>query len=147
MSTFHKNAYISWLSSTILLLKRNQLIYSLISHNVHLGIKPPQKHHHLFFPSPLLNLQTFKVSFFKYTPPSLYIVFLWTNPKNQVFQWTPICDFFDHVKPPHSPFSWKCDRRFNPTAEMERFALCFPDIQYSFGASKISDFWASTVSY
>ena len=88
MSTFHKNAYISRLPSTILLLKRNQLIYSLISHNVHLGIKPPQKHHHLFFPSPLLNLQTFKVSFSR--QPSLCIVFLWTNPKNQVFQWTPI---------------------------------------------------------
>ena len=30
--------------NTILLLKRNCLIYGLISHNVHLGISPPQKH-------------------------------------------------------------------------------------------------------
>ena len=36
-----------------------------------------------------------------------------------------------HVKPPFPHFSfWKFGRRFNPPAEMERFTLCFPDIQY-----------------
>ena len=44
--------------TTILLLKRNQLIYGLISHNVHLGINPSQKHHPIFLLSALLNLQT-----------------------------------------------------------------------------------------
>ena len=58
-----KNIYtqISWLTSikrlhimtTILLLKRNWLIYGLISHNVHLGISPPQKHHSFFAKPPL----------------------------------------------------------------------------------------------
>ena len=93
MSTFHKNAYISWLPSTILLLKRNQLIYSLISHNVHLGIKPPQKHHHLFFPSPLLNLQTFKVSFFRYPPPHYILFFCEPTLKIRFFSEPPYVIF------------------------------------------------------
>ena len=49
--------------TTVLLLKRNWLIYGLISHNVHLDISPPQKHHP-FLPSPLLNLQAVQALFF-----------------------------------------------------------------------------------
>ena len=34
--------------------------------------------------------------------------------------------------------SWKFGRRFNAPAKMERFTLCFPDIEYLYGASKIN---------
>ena len=44
--------------TTILFLKRNQLIYGLISHNVQLGINPAQKHHPIFLLSALLSLKT-----------------------------------------------------------------------------------------
>ena len=64
--------YISWLPSikrlhtmtTILLLKRNLLIYGLISTNVYLGISPPQKHYPIFLPSPPLNLLAVQALFF-----------------------------------------------------------------------------------
>ena len=55
--------------TTILLVKRNRLIYDLISHNVHLGINPRQKHHTIFFLSALLNLQTAQALHFWIIPP------------------------------------------------------------------------------
>ena len=42
----------------ILFLKRNRLVYGLISHNVQLGINLSQKHQPIFLLSTLLNLQT-----------------------------------------------------------------------------------------
>ena len=51
--------------TTILLLKRNRSIYGLISHNVHLGIDQPQKHHPIFLLSALLNLQTVQALHFQ----------------------------------------------------------------------------------
>ena len=178
--------------TTILLLKRNWLIYGLISHNVHLGISLPQKH------PPFLE-----------NPP--FIVFVWTNLQNQLFQWTPInynflsliptpsfksnqilslnwqrktflSNFFlvkyfrillfscknytphppekPHIHFPQQPPFKNCDHVKHPPSlffenmvgdstpqQKWRGSHCFPDIQYLFGASKISDFWASTVSY
>ena len=39
-------------------------IYGLISHNVHLGTTPPQKHQPIFLLSALLNLQTVQAPHF-----------------------------------------------------------------------------------
>ena len=50
--------------TAILLLKRNLLIYGLISTNVYLGISSPQKHYPIFLPSPLLNLLAVQALFF-----------------------------------------------------------------------------------
>ena len=59
--------------TTILLLKRNWLIYSLISHNVHLGISLPQKHHPFFAKLPLKSA-SFPSPPFLENPP--FIVFV-----------------------------------------------------------------------
>ena len=61
--------------TTILLLKRNPFIYGLISHNVHLGINTPQKHHPIFLLSALLNLQTVQALHFQTIPP-IYCFFV-----------------------------------------------------------------------
>ena len=63
-------------------------------HSVHWGIKPPQKYSFLFFvkslrfPVPLKSKNcpnpTFSVIYL------LCVGFLWTPPKNLIFQWTPI---------------------------------------------------------
>ena len=55
LTTFHKTFTYHDYNITP---KKKQLIYGLISDNVHLGIKPPQKHHPIFLLSALLNLQT-----------------------------------------------------------------------------------------
>ena len=55
--------------TTILLLKRNRLIYGLISHNVHFGINIPQKHHSIFMLTAFSNMQTVQALHFYTIPP------------------------------------------------------------------------------
>ena len=66
--------------TTTLLLKKNWLSYGLISHSVHLGISPHQKHHPFFYQTPLLNLQAVQALLFQKIP-SIYCFFYEPTPK------------------------------------------------------------------
>ena len=73
--------------TTILLLKRNLLIYGLISHNVYLSISPPQKHYPIFLPSPLLNLLAVQALFFWKMSPNYR--FFMNRPSKSDFSVSP----------------------------------------------------------
>ena len=78
--------------------KKNRLIYGLISHNVHLGINPPQKHHpNVFAKLPLKSANYPSPPFLD--NPRYILFFLWPNPKNQIFQWNPIIYNFFILNP------------------------------------------------
>ena len=73
--------------TTILLRKRNWLIYDLISHNQHLGISPPQKQHPLFTNPPLKSVSCPSRLFLKKSP---YLSFFYElTPKIRFFSEPP----------------------------------------------------------
>ena len=142
--------------TTILLLKRNWLIYGLISHNMHLAISPLQKHHPFFAKPPLKSASCPSPPFLE-NPPYLSF-FLMNQRLKSDFSVNPHKKLHPHL--PQQPPSKNCDHVKPPpplflenqvgdltTQQKWRGSHCFPDIQYLFGASKISYFWASTASY
>ena len=70
--------------TTILLLKRNRLIYGLISHKVHFSINTPQKHYSKHY---FLNMQTVQ-ALHLYTIPPIDSFFV-TQQKKSDFSANP----------------------------------------------------------